>query len=192
MQRRWRLPKGVLREHLAIKKRRFPPRPCSGIDSAVAGPWQHADVNEEKAANSVLLRWTEGSRDGVAYRDMAAMHPADSTDDRAAVSPARRQAFWLVSSGPAKECTFCHFAALGHHLGRSRGRRAAAPAEFISRSAVSELIAKCGPRWAPAPGVLAMFVVAPRLRRRAIETRQSRRQTARLGRRRGGAPAPKR
>ena len=152
------LPKGVLREHLAIKKRRFPPRPCSGTDSAVAGPWQHADVNEEKAANSVLLRWTEGSRDGVAYRDMAAMHPADSTDDRAAVSPARRQAFWLVSSGPAKECTLCHFAAFAHHLGRSRGRRAAAPAEFISRSAVSELIAKCGPRWAPAPGVLAMFV----------------------------------
>ena len=48
MQRRWQLPKGVLREHLAIKKRRFPPRPCSGIDSAVTGPWQHADVNEEK------------------------------------------------------------------------------------------------------------------------------------------------
>ena len=113
MQRRWRLPKGVLREHLAIKKRRFPPRPCSGTDSAVTGPWQHADVNEEKAANSVLLRWTEGSRDGVAYRDMAAMHPADSTDDRAAVSPACRQAFWLVSSGPAKDALLCHFAALG-------------------------------------------------------------------------------
>ena len=79
----------------------------------MAGPWQHADVNEEKAANSVLLRWTEGSRDGVAYRDMAAMHPADSTDDRAAVSPACRQAFWLVSSGPAKDALLCHFAALG-------------------------------------------------------------------------------
>ena len=59
----------------------------------MAGPWQHADVNEEKAANSVLFRWTEGSRDGVAYRDMTAMHPADNTDDRAAVSPARRQTF---------------------------------------------------------------------------------------------------
>ena len=114
MQRRWRLPKGVLRPRFAIKKRRFPPRPCSGIDSAVRVQWPapaHADVNEEKAANSVLLRWTEGSRDGAAYRDMTAVHPADSTDDRAAVSPARRQAFWLVSSGPAKECTFCHFAA---------------------------------------------------------------------------------
>ena len=79
----------------------------------MAGPWQHADVNEEKAANRVLLRWTEGSRDGVAYRDMAAMHPADSTDGRAAVSPACRQAFWLVSSGPAKDALLCHFAALG-------------------------------------------------------------------------------
>ena len=192
MQRRWRLPKGVLRERFAIKKRRFPPRPCSGIDSAVAGPWQHADVNEEKAANSVLLRWTEGSRDGVAYRDMTAMHPADSTDDRAAVSPARRQAFWLVSSGPAKECTFRDFAALGHHLGRSRGRRAAAPAEFISRSAVSELIAKCGRLGRPHPACSLCWQAAPRLRRRAIETRQSRRQTARLGSRRGGAPAPER
>ena len=161
MQRRWRLPKGVLREHLASKKRRFPPRPCSGIDSAVAGPWQHADVNEEKTANSVLLRWTEGSRDGVAYRDMAAMHPADSTDDRAAVSPARRQAFWLVSSGTAKECTFCHFAALGHHLGRSEGRRAAAPAEFISRSAVSELIAKCGRLGRPHPACSLCWQAAP-------------------------------
>ena len=99
---RRRLPKGVLREHLAIKKRRFPPRPCSGIDSAVAGPWQHADVSEEKAANSVLLRRTEGARGGVAYRDMTAMHPADNTDDRAAVSPARRQAFWLVTSSLRK------------------------------------------------------------------------------------------
>ena len=34
MQRRWWLPKGVLREHFATKKRRFRPRPCSGIDSA--------------------------------------------------------------------------------------------------------------------------------------------------------------
>ena len=54
MQQRWRLPKGVLRPRFAIKKRRFPLRPCSGIDSAVARPWQHADVNEEKTANSVL------------------------------------------------------------------------------------------------------------------------------------------
>ena len=55
MQRRWRLPKGVLRPRFAIKKRRFPLRSCSGIDSAVGRPWQgHADVNEEKTANSVL------------------------------------------------------------------------------------------------------------------------------------------
>ena len=192
MQRRWRSPKGVLRPRFAIKKRRFPLHPCSGIDSAVGRPWQHADVNEAAAANSVLLRWTEGSRDGVAYRDMAAMHPADSTDDRAAVSPACRQAFWLVSSGPAKDALLCHFAALGHHLGRSRGRRAAAPAEFISRSAVSELIAKCGRLGRPHPACSLCWQAAPRLRRRAIETRQSRRQTARLGSRRGGAPAPER
>ena len=38
MQRRWRLPKGVLRPRFAIKKRRFPLRPCSGIDSAVGRP----------------------------------------------------------------------------------------------------------------------------------------------------------
>ena len=66
MQRRWRLPKGVLREHLAIKKRRFPLRPCSGTDSAVAGPWQHADVNEEKAANSVCRGGRRGP--GMAWR----------------------------------------------------------------------------------------------------------------------------
>ena len=157
MKRRWRLPKGILQEHLAIEKRRFRPRPCSGIDSTMAGSWQRAGVNEEKAANSVLQRWTEGARGGVAYRDMTAMHPADNNDDRAAVSPARRQAFWLVSSGPVKECTRRDLTALGHHLRRSGGRRAAAPAEFISRSAVSELIAKCRRRWAPSPGVLALL-----------------------------------
>ena len=157
MQRRWRLPKGVLRPRFAIKKRRFPPRPCSGIDSAVAGPWQHADVNEEKAANSVLLRWTEGPTDGVAYRDMTAMHPADSTDDRAAVSPASRQAFWLVSSGPAKECTCRDLTALGHHLGRSGGRRAAAPTEFFSQVGRLRANSKVRASWAPSPGVLALL-----------------------------------
>ena len=49
MQRRWRSPKGVLRPRFAIKKRRFPLHPCSGIDSAVGRPWQHADVNEAGA-----------------------------------------------------------------------------------------------------------------------------------------------
>ena len=106
MQRRWRLPKGVLRPRFAIKKRRFPLHPSSGIDSAVGPPWQHADVNEAAAANSVLLRWTEGSRDGVAYRDMTAMHPADNTDDRAAVSPARRQTFLARLFGA---CERVHF-----------------------------------------------------------------------------------
>ena len=89
MKRRWRLPKGILQEHLAIEKRRFRPRPCSGIDSTMAGSWQRAGVNEEKAANSVLQRWTEGPRDGAAYRDMTAMHPADSADDRAALPGAQ-------------------------------------------------------------------------------------------------------
>lgn len=37
-------PKGVLRPRFAIKKRRFPPRPCSGIDSAVPAPRYDRDA----------------------------------------------------------------------------------------------------------------------------------------------------
>ena len=73
---------------LSDRETPFSPTDCSGIDSTMAGSWQRAGVNEEKAANSVLQRWTEGPRDGAAYRDMTAMHPADSADDRAA-SPRR-------------------------------------------------------------------------------------------------------
>ena len=148
--------KGVLREHLAIKKRRFPPRPCSGIDSAVAGSWQHADVNEEKAANSVLLRWTEGSRDGVAYRDMTAMHPADSTDDRAAVSPARRQAFWLVSSGPANSAlaVISLLWAITWEVEGAKGCRTCGIYFQVGRLRTNS---KVPATWAPSPGVLALL-----------------------------------
>ena len=60
MQRRWRLPKGVLRPRFAIKKRRFPLRPCSGIDSAVGRPWQHADVKRRRR----LTAYCRGGRRG--------------------------------------------------------------------------------------------------------------------------------
>ena len=145
MQRRWRLPKGVLRPRFAIKKRRFPLRPCSGIDSAVGRPWQHADVNEEKA----LTAYCRGGRRGPGMAWRTAIRPRRTrpiapTIGRLCLRRAGRP--FGSSLRPCAECSFRDFAALGHSLGRSGVRRAAAPAEFISRSAVSKLKAKRGPR----------------------------------------------
>ena len=157
MKRRWRLPKGILQGHLAIEKRRFPPRPCSGIDSTMAGSWQRAGVNEEKAANSVLQRWTEGPRDGGAYRDMTAMHPADSTHDRAAVSPARRQTFLARLFGACERVHFLSIRCFGPSLGEVEGAKGCRTRGIYFQVGRLRTNSKVWATWAPSPGVLALL-----------------------------------